>query len=45
MQSAVEQGERGRLKGRRAGGENVEEKKGEGRTYSTTRSVDLVITQ
>ena len=40
VQSAMEQGERGRLKGGRAGGKDMEQKKEEGRTYSATGSLE-----
>lgn len=40
VQSAMEQGERGRLKGSRAAGKDVEQKKEEGRTYGATSSLE-----
>lgn len=40
VQSAMEQGERWRLKGGRAGGKRVEQKQEEGRTYSATSSLE-----
>lgn len=40
VQSAMEQGERGRLKGGRAGGKDVEQKMEEGRNYGATSSLE-----
>lgn len=41
VQGAMEQGERGMLRRSRAGGKDMEQKKEEGRNYSSTSSLEI----